>query len=139
MNLLLNIYYTAFFAGINFIIWAVSTGKYKINKMYIRLFALLFIITISTHIFLDGKGNYMTLKQLIVTIFFSFSILVLKSMSEKLDNNLKKESQHILEKSPSIYNRYFQISELMMGKLVFYLVFTYQVIFVWYVRYNAPF
>lgn len=126
--MLLNIFYCAFFGMLDFVIYSVLSGAFKVPKNIILLIIGITAIIILLHTGMFKISSLMTWEDFFGLLMFSIGLVILHFGSKLQDVYFKNRQESLNQK---LYENYKIVFDFVRYKLIYVMIYIYQFLAVW--------
>jgi len=126
--MLLNIFYCVFFGILDFVIYSILLGAFKVSKNIVMLMIGITAITIFLHIGIFEISGLMPWKDFFELLMFSIGFIILYFGSKLQDIYFQNRQQSLNQK---LYENYKMVLDFVRYKLIYIMIYIYQFLAVW--------
>ncbi len=123
-----SIFYSIFFGTLDLIIFLVLAKGYKISNLVVKYLLGLILLDLFLLQILDF-GVYLSKKEFLNLMFFSFSLIIIHFVTEIQFQLSKREEQKNNKNALLFFN-------LLRKRLFYIMIFTYQLLYIWIVDFR---
>ncbi len=134
--MVINIAYTLFFLFINVCIHSLLNKEVKINRSVKLTAIIVAILAIVIHISFLRPEFLMPHEKFYKILFFSFVPLVVNFIMKRNESRMNKFAQHNKGIDPVFLRKYSSIKIFIRTKGVFFLVMIFQILAIWFLKFN---